>query len=129
MNANVSVLRLIYSYGAFSPFKKFLLCLALIFMSSFVFAQPTIVERCVPGGGKTTEQCNCSRKAGVTRQCEQLVSDQTGRRVGRDGKTCPNVCEGCLCPSAQGESSSSDSLFSSGPSISNKSEIAKLLQK
>lgn len=76
----------------------FVLCLALFGTSTAVDAQQSIVERCVAGGVVKTEQCNCTDYFGrsATRECRQLVSDQTGSPTGRNG-VCGVVCSQCEC--------------------------------
>lgn len=95
-----SLLRATRDHGAYCIFRS-MLCFALLGASTSVVAQQDIVERCVSGGGVTTEQCNCTDQFGraATRQCRQLVSDQTGSPTGRNG-VCGLVCDQCQCASS-----------------------------
>lgn len=100
MNKCLSLLRVTKDYVAYCIFRS-MLCFALLGTSTSVVAQQTIVERCVSGGGVTTEQCNCTDEFGraATRECRQLVSDQTGSPTGRNG-VCGVVCDQCQCASS-----------------------------
>jgi len=94
----VTVRKILSLYKNLHKLIQLAFTIALIIALPSATAQQNIVERCIRSGSATTEQCGCTDRYGnpATRQCYQMVSDQTGSSVGRNG-TCSPQCEGCQC--------------------------------